>query len=74
VGTSTGWRASENWWMNWAGSGRSSIWLGGEVVGADPADVSATARLEVRMFCRRATVSWPVISGEIEFSGSWFCQ
>jgi hypothetical protein len=35
--------------------------LGG-VVGADPAEVSAIARLEVRRSCRRATVSWPVIS------------
>jgi hypothetical protein len=31
-------------------------------VGACPADVSAIARLDVSISCRRATVSWPVIS------------
>jgi hypothetical protein len=45
-----------------AGSRRSSIRLWGWVVGADPAEVSAIARLEVRRSCRRAIVSWPVIS------------
>jgi hypothetical protein len=48
--------------MNWAGSGRSSIRLGGGVDGACPADVSTIARLDVSMFCRRAAVSWPVTS------------
>ena len=62
VGVSIGWRASANWRMKWAGSGRSSILHWGWVVGADPAEVSAYARLEVRRSCRRATVSWPVIS------------
>jgi hypothetical protein len=31
-------------------------------VGACPAGVNAIARLDVSMSCRRATVSWPVIS------------
>jgi hypothetical protein len=35
----------------------------GWVVGADPAEVSAIARLKVRRSCRRATLSWPVILG-----------
>ena len=59
VGTSTGWRASANYMMNWAASGRSSIWLGEGVVGACPAGVSAIARLDVSMSCRRATVFGP---------------
>jgi hypothetical protein len=71
VGTSTSKRASANWRMNWAGLGRSSILHWGWVVGADPAEVSAIAKLEVRRSFRRATVSWPVISvnkGERIFS------